>query len=275
VEGGRGGQRYRRELVLRRHRDRESRWVLDDRDRAEREFALLRGLEARGFPVPHAYDWGRDGGGWVLMERLQGRPARGSKAACRAALYWLNRLHAITGESLLQAPLPHVTLVGVIARARSWGEEAGEEAVCQAAAELAASAAVPESPGHLLHGDPCPDRFRALRGRVVGWLGWAEGALGDPLWDLACFAREAPSDDRAPGLAPFVEDPRRRALLPLYTAALALRDWSAACLRQTRRMREGGAEHPEVLARAPFIDAARTRCLQALAALEYRQVNRP
>jgi hypothetical protein len=254
---------------LRCYAEREPRWTLDDRECAEREWALLRALEARGFPVPHAYGWGREGGGWVLMDRVPGRPAGASVAARRDALCWLNRLHSVAAESIRQAPLPHVTLAGTIARARAWAEEAGCVELQEAAACLTRRVAVPESPGQLLHGSAFPDRFRAARGRVVGWVCWAHGALGDPRWDLAGFAGEAVlGGEPDPVLAPFLGDVERLATLRLYAAALALREGCAAACRTARLAKERGAEHPSVLSRAPLVERSRRRCLAALAALE-------
>lgn len=260
VEAERGGRFRREELVLRRYHPCEGLWLLEDPDRAERAFALLRALEARGFPVPHAYAWGFEGGGWVLMERVADRSRRLSAAVVREGLCWLRRLHLLRFEGVAQAPLPHVSLVGVISRAARWAQEAQDAEIRDATAILARQAVIPEADGLLLHGNPCPTGLYLREGRLVGWLGWADSALGDPRWDLARFWAACRTRGGADFTAEVGELPPH---LPLYEAALALRDWSAARCRYVRQAQRHGTDHPEVRALGALAAAARQAWLAA------------
>jgi aminoglycoside phosphotransferase (APT) family kinase protein len=192
----------REALVLRWHRWCEPLWALEDSDRAEREFALHRALEARGFPVPHVYAWGREEGGWVLMSRSPHVPSSDHRslsdppdawgtrleALLREGMCWLARLHAIPPDAVDQVPLPRVTLAGVIAQARAWAAETRDDALLSAIERTAAGASVEEWPTRLLHGNVHPATMRPFRRRLSIWMGWEDSALGDPRWDLARLA---------------------------------------------------------------------------------------
>src|SRR5262249_42527008 len=136
----------REALVLRSHRWCEPIWVLEDPDQAQREFAVHRALEARGFPMLHVYAWGREEGGWDLLSRspLLSSPCPHSTSDPPAAwgtglttllqqgMTWLARLHQITPDAVAQAPLPRVSLKGVVAHARAWAEECDDDALLAA-----------------------------------------------------------------------------------------------------------------------------------------------
>jgi hypothetical protein len=292
----------RETLVLRSHRWCEPIWTLEDPDRAEREFALHRALETRGFPVLHVYTWGREEGGWVLMSRSPhiSSPCRYSSSDPPAAwgtgletllqqgMPWLARLHAITPDAVAQVPLPRVSLEGVIAQAREWSKECDDDALPAAINAIDDGREVQECPPRLLHGNAHPVYMRMYRRRLGSWLGWEDSALGDPRWDLARLATWFATYDQpellARALGAYTDAQRviggtaqsviqgdaasECSQLPaVFPAALALRDWSLRRCRQARLARQLGPDHPDVVRRDPAVRRARQRCERWLAVL--------
>jgi aminoglycoside phosphotransferase (APT) family kinase protein len=289
-------------LVLRWHRWCEPIWCLEDPDRAEREFALHRALEARGFPVPHVYAWGREEGGWVLMSRSPHLASRSPHSASdppaawgtrletvlHQGMEWLARLHAIVPDAVTQVPLPRVSLEGVISQARAWSDECDDDALSTAIEAIGEGVDVQECPPRLLHGNPHPASMRLYRQRLTSWLGWENSALGDPRWDLARLATWFLASDRVGtthgspllthALRAYLDaqrvvgswdvDAAGCAQLPAaFPATLALRDWSLRRCRQARLCRQLGPDHPDVTRRDPAVGRARQRCEHWLAAL--------
>jgi aminoglycoside phosphotransferase (APT) family kinase protein len=286
----------REELVLRWHRWCEPIWSMEDPDRAEREFALHRALEARGFPVPHVCAWGREEGGWLLMSRSPqlSSPSRHTSSDPPAAwgsrlegllqegMRWLARLHAITPDAVAQVPLPRILLEAVISQARVWAAECHDDALSAAVEAIDDEVEVEESPPCLLHGNPHPVTMRLSRRRLTNWLGWEDSALGDPRWDLARLATWFATHDQpemlATALRAYTDTQReigsfaesRTGCSPLpagFPATMALRDWSLRRCRQSRLAHELGPDHPEVTRRDPAVRRARERCEQWLAVL--------
>jgi aminoglycoside phosphotransferase (APT) family kinase protein len=284
------------ELVLRWHRWCEPIWALEDPDRAEREFALHRALEARGFPVLHVCAWGREEGGWVLMSRSLPHSASSAhtssdppaawgtrlKGLMQEGMRWLARLHTTTPDAVAQVPLPVVSLGSVISQARVWAMECHDDALSAAVEAIDDEASVEECPPRLLHGNPHPVTMRLHRRRLTNWLGWEDSALGDPRWDLARLATWLTTHDQPEILAAvlraytdtqreigsFDEGPAGCAELPAaFPATLALRDWSVRRCRQARLARELGPDHPDVTRRELAVRRARDRCERWLAVL--------
>ena len=184
VETAEGGSRR---LVFRQHRF--ERFKAHDRRVAATEFAVLRALHDRGFPVPaplHLDDSGRWTGPFFLMELVEGS-TEVAEADLPSALEQmaglLARLHAldpvelgVPGLGRFEDPVPELSSVlppGDLGEAVRSAIAAGE---------------VRAAPNHrvIIHGDYWPGNVLWRDGRLAAVIDWEDCAISDPLADLAC-----------------------------------------------------------------------------------------
>ena len=193
----REGRRPRLErLIVRRYADPWTWWSTDDRQKARREWEVLRWLYGHGLPVPAPYAWGAGEGGFVLLARMPGRDGTSlaGQGVQTGAPYLdalartLAQLHRLTPASAVSGVLPLVAARDELARLGQLADQASDGSLRQAVAGLAAlwaAANVEEGPPCVLHGDPhLSNALFDARG-ITALQGWENGALGDPRWDLA------------------------------------------------------------------------------------------
>ncbi len=178
------------------------------RDWLRREYAVLRALEGSGLPVPQAYLHIEAGGaGWLLMERLPGRPLSEALGECRddaeraplltAFGAFLARLHRCPPPAALAGDRPWLdamlaTAASYLARYPVDGTpELLERLRCERPAPVAL---------RLLHGDCTTENVLVADGAISGMIDWGLGAIGDPRYDLALATQpqagtfESPAD---------------------------------------------------------------------------------
>ena len=222
-------------LIVRRYADPWTEWALDDRRKAQREWAVMRWLYGRGWPVPQLYASGTEGEErFLLLARVPGVPCSPEQARAQAIVDALARqvaqLHQLMPPDSVRETLPRVSVDGELARLGELARccQAGE--LNEAIAELRAEKPE-ERPPCVLHGD---FRFEVAlcdaRG-ITALLGWENAALGDPRWDQARIVNDLRSH-RADALAErFCTVYRERVGAPLadltfWEALAAVQTWT-------------------------------------------------
>ena len=187
----REGRRPRVErLIVRRYADPWTWWSADDREKPQREWAVVRWLYGRGLPVPLLYASGADRQDpFLLSARVAGqRPALGgapdASAYAEALAGLLAQLHRLIPPNAVRKALPQVSAVGELDRLAALAQECNDGELIEAVSELCARE-VEELTPCVLHGDPRVANVLCDARGVTALLAWENAALGDPRWDIA------------------------------------------------------------------------------------------
>jgi aminoglycoside phosphotransferase (APT) family kinase protein len=197
-------------LLLRRYSDAWTWWSFQDAHKAQREWAVIRWLYARGLPVPEPYALGSESAEpFVLLARTPGRPGASLLDACAVKRTPVERqpagnprldleqcldafgiliakLHHLTAPDAVRDLLPRITVLQELARMADIARQCEDRELIRAVNELGPSAQEMEAyPPCVLHGDPqLANLLYDARG-ITTWLNWENSALGDPRWDIA------------------------------------------------------------------------------------------
>ena len=180
-------------LILRRYADSWTSWTMEDRDKAQREWAVMRWLYGEGLPVPKVYASGSESGDdFVLMAHVPGRrrlldkesgPAS-TEPYVRELASLLARLHQLAPPDSVRQVLPAVAVVEELDRLRDVAGSCADAGLNEVLDELLAKE-VEVCPSCVLHGDPgFANVLCDVRG-ITALLNWENSALGDPRWDVA------------------------------------------------------------------------------------------
>lgn len=249
----REGVRLRVErLLVQRYADDWTWWSSQDRQKATREWTMLRWLYAHGLPVPRPYAWSvQDVNSFLLLERLAGQPialhpdgqatedreldrpsppyrglaARQQHADALGAL--LARLHRLSVPDSVREVLPRIEVQGQLEQIAQFAQQQGDSALMEAMDELS-QYQVEAYPPCVLHGDPQLASLQCDARGVTAWLGWENSAMGDPRWDVACVTNELQSSQRHSWANRFCEAYAGRAGIQLHDMAY----WQALAAMQ-------------------------------------------
>jgi aminoglycoside phosphotransferase (APT) family kinase protein len=191
----REGKRPRVErLIVRRYADRWTWWTVNDGQKTQREWTVMRWLFGRGLPVPQPYASGTEGQHeYLLMPDVTGGPALATNEAhVEAFAALLAQIHGLTAPEAVRPMLPEASIETELARLRDMAYRCHADGLLDATAELYRQLEV--APGTeetevpplcVLHGDPRFANVHCDAQGVTALLGWENAALGDPRWDVA------------------------------------------------------------------------------------------
>jgi aminoglycoside phosphotransferase (APT) family kinase protein len=258
----REGRRPRVErLIVRRYADPWTWWSLEDREKARREWTVMRWAYGHGLPVPAPYAWeGDEGKGFVLMARASGRngtsldgervqlvrPYLDALAACLA------HLHRLAPSGAVCDVLPNAVVQDELARLGEVARQVDGDELAEAVAGLATASAtlnVEEGPPCVLHGDPhFANALLDARG-ITALQNWENGALGDPRWDVARavdWLRGQWGEDLADRFCSAYAERAGQPLsdMPFWTALAAVQSWALAAWVRTGVQEGSLAESP-------------------------------
>ena len=166
--------------------------------RALSERATQNALAGLGYPSPRVLLASADpailGGGFLVMERLPGRPLLGERRlGIAATMVELQlRLHALDAEVLLRAldregpPVSRdtVSFDGHLVRLERRVAQGGAHGLEKAMRWLSDHRPVEDRPLVICHGDFHPQNILMDRGRVTGVIDWPNVVVADPAFDV-------------------------------------------------------------------------------------------
>ena len=179
-------------LILHRYANSRTWWVMEDQDKAQREWAVMRWLYGDGLPVPKVYASGSEGDDdFVLTAHVPGRrlldmegePAS-AEPCVRELASLLAKLHQLTPPDSVRQVLPAVTVVEQLGRLRDVAGRCADDGLDEAVDELFTKEAEVR-PSCVLHGDPGFANVLCDARGITALLNWESSALGDPRWDVA------------------------------------------------------------------------------------------
>lgn len=257
----REGTRTRVErLLLQRHADKRTWWSIQDGQKAQREWVMLRWLYSVGRPVPRTYALGaQDPDTFLLLERPSGRPIalctngqaeedrepdrqtpRYQSQAARpqhvdALATLLAQLHRLSAPDSVREILPWIDAKGQLEHIALIAQRQENADLIEAIRELSQDQ-VEAYPPCVLHGDPQLASLRCDARGITAWLDWENSAMGDPRWDVAHVMNQLQSSQKHSWADRFCEVYVERADVPLHDMAhwqalAAIQRW--AIIRQT------------------------------------------
>ena len=250
----REGRRPRVErLVVRQYADPWTWWALDDGQKAQREWTVMRWLFGRGLPVPQLYASGSEGEHeYLMMPLVPGEPVQATSSAHVEALaVLLAQIHRLTPPEAVRQALPGVLPGRELARLRDLAFRCQVDGLLEATTALYAelhaelhaevraephaetdeSMASEVPPLCVLHGDPRLANVRCDAQGITALLGWENAALGDPRWDVARVVndlRSQQADALAERFCAVYEDRSGRPLVDLgfWETLTATQSWA-------------------------------------------------
>lgn len=255
---------------------------LQDPRRALLERAVQNAVAALGYPAPHVFDACADptvlGGGFLVMERVPGRPLIDEQRTGLAAVLveLQTRLHALDARPVLEAlertgSGASVTFDGLLDTFQERITRGALDGLRPAMGWLSSSRPESTAPPAICHGDFHPQNVLMSKGVVTGVLDWPNTVIADPAYDVAAtriILRLAPVELLAiPAPLRAVVRLARVVMVARYMAGYrrcrpidpgTLRYYeAAACMRQLIRV--WGARVAAAAGRAPLdaLDASR------------------
>jgi hypothetical protein len=235
-----GGRPRVERLIARRYVDPWTWWSLDDHDKTQREWTVMRWLYAQDLPVPQPYAFDQEQGQpFLLAPRPTGHSLSVQEARTGDLDSIIEPLAALTASLHRLAPPAWVreVLPPILVSA--------EQALIQALDQLAAHQ-VEALPPCVLHGDPHPGHLlRDARG-ITAWLNWENSALADPRWDVARITNWLRSQQLDTLPERFVAAYQTRgatalADMPFWEALAAVQSWATAAWVHTE-LEQGNLE---------------------------------
>jgi aminoglycoside phosphotransferase len=195
----REGRRTRLErMIVRHYADRWTWWALDDGEKTQREWTVMRWLFGRGLPVPQVYASGTEGEHeYLLMSSAPGTRAQETDVAHVEALaVLLARTHHLAAPQAVRQVLPEASLEAELARLRDIAYRCHADGLPEATMELYTELNAEQNeerneeqmevpPLCVLHGNPRFDNVLCDAQGITALIGWENAALGDPRWDVA------------------------------------------------------------------------------------------
>ena len=185
-------------LVLRSYRSPFSWWQIQDDQKRNREWAVLRRLRLDGFPAPRplARD-AAESGDFIIWLNPPGQSwyQPGLDIGVQVKPFipqlagLLAQLHALDPRSLNNEPLYQATVAGALVRLLLWSREMENEELRQVVARLKPAVARLKSwSPRLLHGNPHLGNILVDQRRIAALVNWENAAIGDPRWDVMTAA---------------------------------------------------------------------------------------
>ena len=233
-------------LVLRRYGDPWTWWRLEDTEKAQREWALMRWLYAEGLPVPRVYAAGSaTDDDFVLRADASGHPliAEGEEGSAQtharveALARLLARLHRLVPPDGERQVLPTVSPEGEVERLRAIADQCADAGLIEVLDELS-TRKVEARPLCVLHGSPCSSSVLCDAQGVTALLNWENSALGDPRWDVARAAsalHNQQATDLADQFCTFYEKDSGQSMADrdFWEALVAAQSWALATWGRT------------------------------------------
>jgi aminoglycoside phosphotransferase (APT) family kinase protein len=231
-------------LILRCYAGSRTWWAMKDRDRAQREWAVMRWLYGEGLPVPRVYASGSGGDdNWILMAHVSGRRLADTEgktaldeATVRDLSSLLARLHRLTPPDSVRQALPLAGVEEQLARLLEVASQCANDGLEEAVNELLTKEAEVR-PSCVLHGDPVSaDVLCDARG-ITAFPNWEHSALGDPRWDVARAVNGLRAHQASEWVERFCaayEDASRQPLsdMDFWEALAATQNWATATWRR-------------------------------------------
>ena len=233
------------QLILHRYANSCTWWAMEDRDKAQREWAVMRWLYGEGLPVPKVYASGSErGDGSLLTAHVPGRRLRdmegepaSAEPCVRELASLLARLHQLAPPDSVRHVLPVVDVVEQLARLRDMASRCADDGLEEAVDGLLTIEAEVR-PSCVLHGDPGFANVLCDARGITALLNWENSALGDPRWDVARVAnglQAHQTGERVEGFRAAYEDASGQPLpdMDFWEALAATRNWAMAAWMRT------------------------------------------
>jgi hypothetical protein len=176
-------------LALCRYEDQWTWWKVEDRAKAEREWAVMRWLYGEGLPLPELYAVGtEESQPFLLMSQPAGEETAAERCAGALAAL-LAHLHRLSPPARVSQLLPSVDHSAELERLADVARAHGNQALIEAL-DVLCSTQVEEYPPCVVRGNLSSDHLLCDARGITALLGWENSALGDPRWDVARVENE-------------------------------------------------------------------------------------